>query len=38
MRDDAKKYRINPFDLTKVWSHKDYPSINVGKLSPGRNP
>jgi catalase len=29
---DAKTYRWNPFDLTKVWSHKDYPLIDVGVL------
>ena len=28
--EDAKTYRFNPFDLTKVWSHKDYPLITVG--------
>ncbi|MFI5134240.1 MAG: catalase [Chitinophagales bacterium] len=27
---DAKNYRWNPFDLTKVWPHKDYPLIPVG--------
>lgn len=35
---DAKSYPINPFDLTKVWSHKDYPLIKVGKLTLNRNP
>jgi len=30
--EDAKTYRINPFDLTKVWPHADYPLIEVGKL------
>ena len=29
---DAKTYRWNPFDLTKVWSHKDYPLIDLGIL------
>ena len=29
---EAKTYRWNPFDLTKVWSHKDYPLIDVGVL------
>jgi catalase len=28
----------NPFDLTKVWSHKDYPLIEVGVLELNRNP
>jgi len=35
---DAKTYRINPFDLTKVWPHKDYPLIPVGVLTLDRNP
>ncbi|MGB7871768.1 MAG: catalase, partial [Mycobacterium sp.] len=34
---DAKTYRINPFDLTKVWPHADYPLIEVGKLVLDRN-
>ncbi len=29
---DADTYRINPFDLTKVWPHADYPLIDVGVL------
>ena len=36
--EDAKTYRINPFDLTKVWPHSDYPLIEVGKLTLDRNP
>jgi catalase len=36
--EDAKAYRINPFDLTKVWPHEDYPLIEVGKLTLNRNP
>ncbi|WP_461208626.1 catalase [Desulfocurvus sp. DL9XJH121] len=35
---EAKTYRFNPFDLTKVWPHKDYPLIEVGKLTLDRNP
>ncbi|OZI21453.1 catalase [Bordetella genomosp. 9] len=35
---DAKNYRINPFDLTKVWPHKDYPLIKVGTMTLNRNP
>ncbi|MFC9440056.1 catalase [Nocardia sp. NPDC057030] len=35
---DAEGYRFNPFDLTKVWSHKDYPLIEVGKWTLNRNP
>jgi catalase len=34
---DAKSYRFNPFDLTKVWPHDDYPLIEVGKLTLDRN-
>jgi catalase len=30
---DAAGYRINPFDLTKVWPHSDYPLIEVGKMT-----
>ena len=36
--DDAKTYRINPFDLTKTWPHADYPLLEVGKLVLDRNP
>lgn len=36
--EDAKTYRLNPFDLTKVWPHDDYPLIKVGKLTLTRNP
>jgi catalase len=35
---DAKTYRFNPFDMTKVWPHGDYPLIEVGKLTLDRNP
>ena len=35
--DDAKSYRFNPFDLTKVWPHGDYPLIEVGKMILDRN-
>ena len=36
--DEAKSYRFNPFDLTKVWPHGDYPLIEVGQLTLNRNP
>jgi catalase len=36
--DDAKTYRFNPFDLTKVWPHADYPLIEVGRMTLDRNP
>lgn len=35
---EAKTYRFNPFDLTKVWSHKDYPLVEVGIMELNRNP
>ena len=35
---NALTYHINPFDLTKVWPHKDYPLIEVGTLELNRNP
>ena len=35
---DAAKFPFNPFDLTKVWPHKDYPLIDVGVLELNRNP
>ena len=35
--EDAKTYRINPFDLTKVWPHADYPLIDVGTMTLNRN-
>jgi catalase len=30
--DQAKKFRWNPFDLTKVWPHKEFPLIDVGVM------
>ncbi|WP_342660149.1 Catalase [Rhodococcus ruber] len=35
---DAATYRYHPFDLTKVWSKKDYPLLEVGELELNRNP
>ncbi|MEN0106209.1 MAG: catalase [Pseudomonas sp.] len=35
---EAGSYAINPFDLTKVWPHKDYPLQEVGTLELNRNP
>ena len=35
---DAATYKENPFDITKVWSHKDFPLIEVGVLELNRNP
>lgn len=34
---DANKTPYNPFDLTKVWPHKDYPLIEVGEMELNRN-
>jgi len=36
--EEAKTYRFNPFDLTKVWPHADYPLHEVGRLVLDRNP
>lgn len=36
--EEAAKFSFNPFDLTKVWPHKDYPLIDVGVLELNRNP
>ncbi len=36
--DEAKTYRFNPFDLTKVWPKGDYPLIKVGTMTLNRNP
>ena len=35
---EADGYRINPFDLTKVWPHADFPLHDVGVLELNRNP
>jgi len=36
--DEAAGYKVNPFDLTKTWSQKDYPLIPVGHFTLNRNP
>ncbi|WP_328357729.1 catalase [Streptomyces sp. NBC_00445] len=36
--EDAPDYRFNPFDLTKVWPHGDYPLIEVGRMTLNENP
>jgi catalase len=36
--EDAASYRFNPFDITKVWPHKDYPTIPIGRMVLDRNP
>jgi catalase len=35
---DAAKCPYNPFDLTKVWYHKEYPLLDVGVLELNKNP
>ncbi len=35
---DAQNYSINPFDVTKIWPHSDYPLIEVGILELNSNP
>lgn len=34
---DVATYHLNPFDITKVWPHKDYPLIDVGTIELNRN-
>ena len=36
--EDAEKRPYNPFDLTKVWPHGDYPLIDVGVMELNRKP
>ena len=35
---DAVEYRFNPFDITKVWPHADYPLTTIGRMVLNRNP
>ena len=35
---DAEKTPFDPFDLTKIWPHRDYPLIEIGVLELNRNP
>jgi catalase len=35
---DAAQYRFNPFDVTKVWPHRDYPLMTIGRIVLNRNP
>jgi catalase len=35
---DAAEYRFDPFDVTKIWPHKEYPLIPVGRMVLNRNP
>jgi catalase len=36
--EEAVSYRFNPFDVTKVWPHADYPPITIGRMVLDRNP
>ncbi|NLI73359.1 MAG: catalase [Euryarchaeota archaeon] len=36
--EQARTYRFDPFDVTKVWFHSDFPLIRVGKIVLNRNP
>ncbi len=36
--EEAATYRYDPFDVTKVWPHGDYPCRTIGKLVLDRNP
>ncbi|MQH43595.1 catalase, partial [Escherichia coli] len=36
--EQAKNHKDNPFDLTKVWYHDEYPLIEVGEFELNRNP
>jgi catalase len=35
---DAENVSYHPFDVTKVWPHKDYPMLDVGVMELNRNP
>lgn len=36
--EQAEHYRFDPFDVTKVWPHADYPLIPIGRMVLNRNP
>ena len=36
--EEAETYRFHPFDLTKVWPHKDYPLMQIGEFELNENP
>ncbi len=36
--EQAREYRFDPFDITKVWPHADVPPIEVGRMVLNRNP
>lgn len=35
---EADNYKVDVYDVTKTWSHTDYPLIPVGKMTLNRNP
>jgi len=37
-QDEAKNVDFNPFDVTKVWPHSDFPLIDVGEIELNQNP
>jgi catalase len=36
--EQAKTYRFDPFDITKVWPHADFPPVTIGRMVLNRNP
>lgn len=36
--EQAREYRFDPFDMTKVWFHSDFPPITIGRMVLNRNP
>jgi catalase len=36
--EQAKEYRFDPFDVTKVWFHKDFPAMEIGRMVLNKNP
>jgi len=36
--DQANEYRFDPFDITKVWPHRDFPPTTIGRMVLNRNP
>jgi len=36
--EQAKNYKFDPFDITKVWPHADFPPLAIGRMVLDRNP
>jgi catalase len=36
--EQAKTYGFDPFDVTKVWPHADFPPVEIGRMVLDRNP